>query len=605
MATSIHPATIAHNLSVRIMVPTLCSIVLFIAAIFLVLMPSFKQLLVERKKEMVREMVCSVWSLVNYYSEREVSGELTRQQAQAGAKKSIQHIRYGLDMKDYCWINDMHPRMIMHPFRPELEGTDLTLYKDSQGKPLFAESVEMVKQSGGGYIDYMWQWKDDPGRIVPKISYVKGFKPWGWILGSGIYVEDLRLEITAITRNMFIVALGILVLITILSFYIISQGIRSETRRKQAEEKLLKSEQRLSGIVSALTDMIVIIDQNHRIVWTNSVAREVLGTAVEGRTCREVLQGAAGPCTQCLVDTCLRDGSIHEAETEIVAADGSVLQQWCTASAAERDEHGRPLLVTEVMRDVTERNMLQREAMRSANLAAIGELAAGVAHEINNPIMGIINFAQIISDRSKNLGIDTELSERIISEGDRIAKIVGNLLSFSRETDEPPEPADVTRIFDDSFSLVRKLFSVGGITVKTDFPRDLPEVLVRPQQVKQIVINVLSNALDALNRKYPEPTVDKLLEISSTKLTHEGTAFVRTVFHDHGIGIAPDVLEKICNPFFTTKPVGQGTGLGLSISHNIIKEHGGRLLFESIEGRYTRVIIDLPASEKYDDEQIS
>ena len=127
-------------------------------------------------------------------------------------------------------------------------------------------------------------------------------------------------------------------------------------------------------------------------------------------------------------------------------------------------------------------------------------------------------------------------------------------------------------------------------------------VLVRPQQIQQIIINVLSNSLDALNRKYPEPAAEKNLDISAMVITHENRAFVRTIFYDQGIGIASDILEKICNPFFTTKPAGKGTGLGLSISHNIIKEHGGRLLFESIQGSYTRVIIDLPVSDKYGDE---
>ena len=109
-------------------------------------------------------------------------------------------MRYGPESKDYFWINDMQPRLIMHPYRTDLEGKDIAGFTDPSGKHLFVEVVRTVKNSGAGYVDYQWQWKDDPDRIVPKISYVKGFDPWGWIIGTGIYVEDVHTEIAAITR---------------------------------------------------------------------------------------------------------------------------------------------------------------------------------------------------------------------------------------------------------------------------------------------------------------------------------------------------------------------------------------------------------------------
>ncbi len=127
-------------------------------------------------------------------------------------------------MKDYFWINDMHPRMVIHPYRTDLNGQDLSDYTDPEGKRVFVDFVDLVKRQGAGYMQYMWQWKDNKGRILPKLSYVKGFTPWGWIIGTGIYIDDVQAEIKAITRNLFEISLFILLIIALLLASIIRQS---------------------------------------------------------------------------------------------------------------------------------------------------------------------------------------------------------------------------------------------------------------------------------------------------------------------------------------------------------------------------------------------
>ena len=114
------------------------------------------------------------------------------------------------------------------------------------------------------------------------------------------------------------------------------------------------------------------------------------------------------------------------------------------------------------------------------------------------------------------------------------------------------------------------------------------------QKIQQVFINILSNALFALNMRHPLASEDKILEISGLTVDDEERSYLRVIFHDRGCGMSEEILGKICNPFFTTKPVGKGTGLGLSISHNIVKEQGGRLLFESRAGEFSKVMVDLP-----------
>jgi signal transduction histidine kinase len=111
--------------------------------------------------------------------------------------------------------------MIMHPYRPDLEGKDVAEFTDPSGRHMFAEMVAITRASGSGFVDYLWQWKEDPGHIVPKISYVKGFDPWGWIIGTGIYVEDVKAQISAVIQKLILACAGIMGVVLLLSGYII------------------------------------------------------------------------------------------------------------------------------------------------------------------------------------------------------------------------------------------------------------------------------------------------------------------------------------------------------------------------------------------------
>ncbi|MCB2145160.1 MAG: cache domain-containing protein [Deltaproteobacteria bacterium] len=232
------------RIPIRIFLPVVLTVLLFIMTIFLFILPMMEQRLVEGKREVIRELVASAWSSLEGYARQERQGTLTRDKAQAMAIEHIRGLRYGQESKDYFWINDMQPRMIMHPYRPDLEGKDISTFSDPAGKRLFLSCVEIVKANGAGYVDYRWQWMDDPSRIVPKISYVMGFDTWGWIIGTGIYVEDVHAQISAITRQTTMVCMLILFLIILLSIHIIWHGLKVTREKRLAEEKtLLKQEQ--------------------------------------------------------------------------------------------------------------------------------------------------------------------------------------------------------------------------------------------------------------------------------------------------------------------------------------------------------------------------
>jgi len=253
----------------------------------------------------------------------------------------------------------------------------------------------------------------------------------------------------------------------------------------------------------------------------------------------------------------------------------------------------------ELLKDeITNRRIAEAETIRAGQLAAIGELAAGVAHEINNPINGIINYAQLLLNKSSRDSKEQDIAARIIKESDRIAHIVRSLLSFAREGKEEKYPVRIQEIMSDTLGLTETQLRKDGIKLDTDMPPNLPIINAQPQQLEQVFLNIISNARYALNQKYPGEHMNKILEIQCTEIMLRNRPHVRISFIDRGTGIPEALRDKVMNPFFSTKPSNMGTGLGLSISHSIIKNHGGNLLIDSVEGEFTRVIIELPVKDQ-------
>ena len=249
----------------RIFLPTLIAITLFLAVIWGIILPSFEQTLLERKYELIRELTNSAWSILASYERDEQNGLLTRTQAQALAITRIEALRYGPDGKDYFWIQDMQPRMIMHPYRGDLNGQELFSFTDPRGVPIFVEFAELVRREGEGYIDYVWQWKDDPQRLEPKESYVKGFTPWGWVIGTGLYTDDVNDEIARIEQSLINTSLAISGAVVLLLLFVLQQSLRIERERQEVLDTLRESTERYHTLVEATTEgTLLIMDERCR-----------------------------------------------------------------------------------------------------------------------------------------------------------------------------------------------------------------------------------------------------------------------------------------------------------------------------------------------------
>lgn len=368
-----------------------------------------------------------------------------------------------------------------------------------------------------------------------------------------------------------------------------------ETDSLAADQRLHSITARWEKIYNAIQDPVLVVSNDNRILDANPAACAAAKKRIEevvGQKVCDVLHRGHSDKIVCPLEQFIGSQQTRISETELPGLAGTYMLTVSPLIEENRDINATLL----VARNLTEEEVLRAEAVRVAQLAAIGELASGVAHEINNPINTIINYAQIILDDPT----DPEAIENtgnIIREGKRIAGIVSNLLSFARCREELYSPARIEKIVSNSIQLVTHLLKRDGINWSVDIEGALPPIICNEHQLQQVALNMLSNARYALNKKYPRPCPEKKLQISAKLVSRESDDWIRLVFTDNGIGIATDIQDRLYDPFFSTKPKGEGTGLGLSVSYGLIKDHGGHIKMKTEPGVFTSFIIELPIGE--------
>jgi len=372
-----------------------------------------------------------------------------------------------------------------------------------------------------------------------------------------------------------------------------NEELFEEIAEREAVEQALESERdKLQGVLNAIGEGLYIVNGDFYVEYHNEVLSESFGPS-KGKRCYSAFFQSNEPCEFCLMRDVMASGRIRSAEA--TSTEG---RSYDIVFSPFKDTDGSVKTIVSLW-DTTEKVTLQAEAMRAGHLASLGELSAGVAHEINNPVNSMIGLAEILREKCLEEGKNPDLPNRIINEGGRIAHIVRNLLSFARDQKEEFGPVPVKDIIMDSLSLMESRMMKDGIRLSVDLPSDLPEIKAHSQEIQQVCLNILSNAQYALNKRFPGPHEDKTLEIRGEAAAVDGRRHVRITFHDGGAGIPKSRLGRIIDPFFSTKPRGEGTGLGLSITHGIVENHGGKLSFESAEGQYTKVFVDLPAYDAW------
>jgi signal transduction histidine kinase/predicted ATPase/tRNA A-37 threonylcarbamoyl transferase component Bud32 len=406
----------------------------------------------------------------------------------------------------------------------------------------------------------------------------------------------LVLENHLTTRGFGATSLEVLRLIT-------NQAV-STLENAQLYSALRRSEARWRSLVDGAPDLIALLDENGAIVFRNH-SGPLRG--IDERDEDGALRPESAQRWREAVETVLREGRRCELELEFVPLSGP--ERWYAvrlapielhrALSGEADTVHRNAVavatnISAQKQAEAEKRMLEAQLRQQQRLESVGTLASGVAHEINNPIQGIMNYAELIYASAPERALVEDFASEITRESRRVAKIVRNLLAFSRQdASEEPEPVQLAEIVDSSLSLVRAVLRGDHIIVEVTVDPDLPPVLCRAQQIQQVVMNLVTNARDALNERYGAYDDRKRVDIRIGLAPR--IDWVRVTVRDSGSGIPADVLPRIFDPFFTTKGRDQGTGLGLAVSHGIVQEHGGEFTVETEPGVGTCFSLDLPA----------
>jgi two-component system NtrC family sensor kinase len=363
-------------------------------------------------------------------------------------------------------------------------------------------------------------------------------------------------------------------------------------------EQVKTSETRYRDLFANAYDLIFSLDRELRITSINNVGPQLIGyseTELVGRALADLSLADSWPTAQRQLANLISGRSIQPFELQLLRRDEETVI--LEVSARLVHDGGRAESVHCIARNMTERRRLEEQLMRSEKLSAIGQLVAGVAHELNNPLTSISGFTQLmLRDKTMPAQVHEDLTH-IYTQAERAGKIVQNLLVFAREHKPQRLLVDLNDVLKSTLSLRAYQLRVDNIKVDLQLDPNLPQTVADPFQLQQVFLNLINNSHQAIVER-GDPGVLTLRSVQTASVASENGAThvstIRVSVGDTGVGISRANLNKIFDPFYTTKPVGQGTGLGLSICFGIIQEHGGRIWAESEIGAGTTMFIELP-----------
>ena len=357
---------------------------------------------------------------------------------------------------------------------------------------------------------------------------------------------------------------------------------RDLTEQRKLEKKIRESKRNLEAIFDGIRNRLSIQAPDYKILRVNRAVIEKFHTTYQeliGRKCYEAYYQRSIPCEKCPVTATIETKQPASSIMKISEADTTLR----TSSYPILDEKGRLFSIIEYIEDITEEQRLQEQLIQSEKLAGVGVLASGVAHEINNPLSGIIGMTEIAMDEENLSEIKSYLKD-IFNCGERISEIVKGLRSYSRIAKSGEQGlVDINEVLEESLKMVRLATKTTSIEVIKKF-QSVEKIEANAGEVQQVFTNLVTNAFQAMNGK------GGILTLSTRSLKDS----VEIKVSDNGMGIPQKYLNKIFDPFFTTKKIGEGTGLGLNIVYRIVTKYEGTIDVESKEGVGTTFTIKFP-----------
>ncbi|MCJ8502759.1 ATP-binding protein [Desulfatitalea alkaliphila] len=479
------------------------------------------------------------------------------------------------------------PERIGRPLHPHLDA--LALSDD-----LEEQKIPLVLEDGRSAFEVLRPFRPlipprrgrSPGmEAMHRRRMLPDYAPWGdsaaqgdRFIAVGLDMQPLEEMVEGAVRHTIAMSAGLLLLGFAGFVSLFWMNSYRATRRSLQDTSAFADQ-----VVTHLPVGLIATDRLGRIAFFNAAAEALFGAP--GRQALGMTPQAVLPQPLCDLLTQLEQGqAINDREMNIdVHPDHSV--PISVSATRIFNEAGQFVGHVLIVRDLGELRRLQAEVRRQEKLAALGGMAAGMAHEIRNPLSSIKGMATYFAGKFPADSPDREAARVMSREVDRLNRVISDLLAFARPSDVAPRRSDTNALIERSLQLVQQDAAAGGITMQTDLAADLCAAHVDPDRLAQCLLNLYLNAIQAM-------APGGRLSVASVPA---GKHRVRIDISDTGSGIAAADADKIFNPYFTTKP--KGTGLGLAIVHKIIEAHGGRITFDSVPGQGTRFTITLPCAD--------
>ncbi len=363
-------------------------------------------------------------------------------------------------------------------------------------------------------------------------------------------------------------------------------------RIRQRQQELLENRNTLQALIDGIPNPIYTISDEWQLVAVNKSKVDELGAALDelvGQVCYQAFYGRATPCNHCLMAHTLQE-KVAEHWTLNYKGEDHLPREWDINAYPIPGKQASSARAVIVWQDRTEERRLESSLLQAGKLAAIGQLAAGVAHEINNPLTAINANAEILKLTIPPEDENYESVDLIQQAGERAARVVRGLLDFARQEQYEFTAGDINKSIHQTLALVQYQLLTADTQVIQNMADDLPRIVASWEHLKSVWLNLIINARDALQGS---PT-NRQIEIT-TRLASD-QPYVQVLFRDNGKGMTAAELAHIFEPFYTTKDPGKGTGLGLATSHRIIEQHGGEINVVSAPGEGATFIVRLPVN---------
>ena len=362
------------------------------------------------------------------------------------------------------------------------------------------------------------------------------------------------------------------------------------TEKVQLSEKARMAERHLASVIESANDLVVSTDAEGRIISWNAAAERISGfrvDAVRGRLLAELCDPAQRDAMTAIIQRLVNGGAVQLQELSLVARSGGLVPVDWSCSPI-RDDSDKVSGVVAVGRDLSERRAFEQHIFQSEKLAALGVMAGGIAHELRNPLSVSFSAAQFLLDSSHDPAFQQECVSKIIDGIQRSSGIIENLLRFARPApSDQVEAMNLVTLVQETVSVLTPQAKIQKIKIFEDYPAPFVPISGNASLLQQVIMNLILNAYQAM------PTGGQI-KVTVRRVAAEAVVQVG----DTGCGISAANLGRVFDPFFTTQPIGKGTGLGLSICHTIVKQHGGVIEVDSLEGRGSTFTVRFPPLPK-------